>query len=497
MNLYKIQLKRERSLQLDIPKTPRNYWKCPECGNENIFVSRSNKCEVNECSGTLNIQDFVKDIKMIRHYRMKMERLFDMFTKLEMIPLSEQVVLSDVCDSKPYTQIEWKLMTLPYVLPVTFKRTVYSKQTRRPVRIEVPVDVPLILDCQKYIDPTVGIMPNTTTIYDLHTIVWHGGNSPSGGHYKVWSKQGGHWVEFNDKMTKKVDLKITKYQDDPTKEYIEDYHKDSYTWSIYMVVYTRQDISSFDLSRVQVHTHTVTEEGVVVEDDQPTPTTDATETTATAATTTTDKPLSPVEEQETEQLGQTQSVPVPEVQTVPVPEEQLSKQKAPLKPLVDIPVLEIDLDLDLSDFEMVGDPTEQVVEMPSLEEMKLKVDFELIEIVLNFSEEPTNKALLGNTKWLEEDGEYFLAYEENDEPVRFFMTCVENKSKGTKLSDGHRVPIDNKVYVEQDNGQNEGNVVEYAIITGITNQLNDTQTESTGQKIKEIENGVFDGKYQL
>ena len=80
---------------------------------------------------------------------------------------------------------------------------------------------------------------NEATKYELESIIWHGGDSSSGGHYKTWSKKNGNWYEFNDSSAKSVKLITTTYEDNPGILYIQDYHMSDYKWLVYMVQYKK------------------------------------------------------------------------------------------------------------------------------------------------------------------------------------------------------------------------------------------------------------------
>ena len=250
-NLYKINYNTEQSMILDIPHTERNYWICPECKTENVFKPNDLTC---------SLEARLKNIPEIRkpqYYKKTLEELLSFYTSQEILEEGE-TLNSTVCPESYYDKRETRLVSLPYVLNLSFKRTISRRGHY--IKIDIPIHVPLILDMNEFIEPELFENDRIETLYSLQTIVWHGGYSErNGGHYKVWSKQGGKWVEFNDSQVNDVMPNII---DIGGTQYIQDYDKSDYIWNIYMTTYVRQDIDTFKYKSMNVKAVEVKEDTV-------------------------------------------------------------------------------------------------------------------------------------------------------------------------------------------------------------------------------------------
>ena len=214
-NLYKINYNTSQSLKLDIPHTDRNYWICPQCESENVFKPNDLIC-IN-CEKRLETPP---EIRQPQFYKKTLEELMSFYISQETLPESE-TLQSTVCPDSYYNIRETRIVSLPYVLNISFQRTI----TRRGnyIKVDIPIHVPLLLDMSEFVESNLFESDRIESLYNLQTIVWHGGYSEmNGGHYKVWSKQGGKWVEFNDSQVNDVIPKIIEIDG---KSYIQDYER--------------------------------------------------------------------------------------------------------------------------------------------------------------------------------------------------------------------------------------------------------------------------------
>jgi hypothetical protein len=408
---------------------------------------------------------------------MKFEDALQQYLEPEEMKPEEQI-RSTIYNTKSYSLKEFKFSTLSPFLTFLLKRTEYATTVNTPIRIEVPVDMPLSLDMRPYID-SVEAISEAQSKYTLHSIVWHGGASPQGGHYKTWAKNEGHWYEFEDTNVKPVSLKIKRYESTPDQEYLEDFHVDSHRWTIYMVVYKRAVPFVYNAAAVQVASLPTIDEKDLPELPRVLP--------AKAQPT---LPIlekekegeAPIPEKDTSLSAEPVSVHVP-TRTKPTPESDTVSTMIATE-LAALGLKDSDLKLDLN-LDILRPSQQPIVPEPET------ANYELVEIMLNLPK-PDNKLLLTNTEWKEasdtDPKEYYMTTK-SGEDVRFFMTCPELED--SSISDGNRQPIDNIVYVHsEESGEN----VEFAKILKKTKK----KTKQTQEdKIKELENKLFESIYKL
>ena len=445
-NLYKINYNVTPSLTLDIPHTERNYWTCPQCETENVFKPNDYTCEA--CEIELEKQPVIRKAPFYKKY---LEELLGFYTSTERLQEGE-TVRSDVCPESYYNIRETRIVSLPYLLNLSFKRTIIRKGTY--IKIDVPVHVPLILDMSDFIESGLFETDRIETLYSLQTIVWHGGYSnKNGGHYKVWSKQGSNWVEFNDSQVSDV---IPKIIDLNGKQYIQDYDNSDYIWNIYMVTYARQDIDRFVYKSLNVKAVEVAD---VPEADDDVPEVEV----ETKVEEVDDAPDGEVDVPEVEV-----ETKVEEVDDVPEPEP---KQVINKPTLIDVPEIDgIDFVMDIEDDE---DEDEEIIP-------------DLVEVLISYKTDPNNsKLLLDNTKmkYDEDDNSYYLV-DKSGEPISLYM--LYNK-KYKDVSDGNKVPIDNVIFYYNSN-------INENMIYG---KISELDINSENIKVKDIENKVYEGIYNI
>ena len=207
-----------------------------------------------------------------------------------------------------------------------------------------------------FIEPNLFENDRIESLYSLQTIVWHGGYSEkNGGHYKVWSKQGGKWVEFNDSQVKDV---IPKLIEIDGKSYIQDYEKSDYVWNIYMMTYIRQDIDTFTYKSMKVKAVEVDVVEIVEKEKEKEP-----------------EPVVEDEEEEKKEEKEEETEPVMEEEEEedekePVVEEEEEEEEPGVKPdktyLIDVP------EIDGIDF-VIDDIEPEIVEK--------EIDPDLVEVI--------------------------------------------------------------------------------------------------------------------
>jgi ubiquitin C-terminal hydrolase len=475
-DLYKINYNTSKSLTLDIPHTERTYWICKECETENVFKPNDLICEA--CDARF---EKIHDIRQPQFYKKTLEELMAFYTSQETLDEGERL-RSTVCPESYYDVRETRIVSLPYVLNLSFKRTI----TRRGhyIKVDIPVNVPLILDMSDFIEPALFETDRIETLYSLQTIVWHGGYSKKhGGHYKVWSKQGGKWVEFNDSKVNDVIPRVVEMNG---KSYIQDYQKSDYIWNIYMMTYIRQDIDTFAYKSLKV-------KAVEVEEDI--------------------SGQFPVPEVEEDISGQ---FPVPEVEEdisgqFPVPEvEEDDEDKPELFP----EVVEVDEADEADEDESVPEPESVInkltlIDVPKIDGIDFVADYmvdndlepeivekeiepDLVEVIISYKTEPTNPGLvLDNTKMFfdEEDDSYYLV-DESEEPVSFYMLYDKSDINYENESDGKKVPIDNTLfYYNAEINEN--------MIYGKIPEFDANLEGETAIRVKNIENKLYEGEFTI
>lgn len=442
-NLYKINYNTSQSLKLDIPHTERNYWICPNCETENVFKPNDLTCEA--CDSRL---ETLPKIRQPQFYKKTLEELLSFYTSQETLPDGE-TLQSTVCPESYYNIRETRIVSLPYVLNLSLQRTISRRGHY--IKVDIPIHVPLILDMGDFIEPNLFETDRIESLYSLQTIVWHGGYSEkNGGHYKVWSKQGGKWVEFNDSQVKDVIPKIIEIDG---KSYIQDYEKSDYVWNIYMLTYIRQDIDTFTYKSMKVK---VVEVDVVIdetveEEKEPEP-----------------EPI--VEDKEEREPGKE---PVMEEE-----EEEKEEETDPgVKPDIQKPTLVDVPEIDGIDF-VINDVEPEIIEK--------EIDPDLVEVIVSYKDEPNNEnLLLENTKFFfdEEDNSYYLV-DDSGEPVSFYM--LYDKNTGS-ISDGNKVPIDSVLFYH--NSEIDENMI-YGKIPELDSKLGEV-------KVKDIENKLFELEFTI
>ena len=448
-NLYKINYNTSQSLKLDIPHTERNYWICPECETENVFKPNDLICEA--CDSRLETQP---KIRQPQFYKKTLEELLSFYTSQETLPDGE-TLQSTVCPESYYNVRETRIVSLPYVLNLSFQRTISRRGNY--VKVDIPIHAPLILDMGDFIEPNLFENDRIESLYSLQTIVWHGGYSEkNGGHYKVWSKQGGKWVEFNDSRVKDVIPKLIEIEG---KSYIQDYEKSDYVWNIYMMTYIRQDIDTFTYKSMKVK---AVEVDVDVDVDVDVGVDETVEKEK-------EKEPEPFVEEEEEDKDPDEE---PDVEAEEEEEEEPGVKPDIQKPtLIDVP------EIDGIDFVM-DDIEPEIVEK--------EIDPDLVEVIVSYKVEPNNKnLLLENTKFFfdEEDGSYYLV-DDSGEPVSFYM--LYDKNAGS-VSDGNKVPIDNVLFYH--NSEIDENII-YGKIPELDSKLGEV-------KVKDIENKLFEIEFTI
>ena len=452
-NLYKINYNTSQSLKLDIPHTERNYWICSECETENVFKPNDLTCEA--CNSRLETQP---KIRQPQFYKKTLEELLSFYTSQETLPDGE-TLQSTVCPESYYNVRETRIVSLPYVLNVSLQRTISRRGNY--VKVDIPIHVPLILDMGDFIEPNLFENDRIESLYSLQTIVWHGGYSEkNGGHYKVWSKQGGKWVEFNDSQVKDV---IPKLIEIDGKSYIQDYEKSDYTWNIYMMTYIRQDIDTFTyksmkVKAVEVDVDVDVDIDEIIEKEK-------------------EKEPEPIVEDEEEE--EKEPVMEEEEEKSVVEKEEEKDEKEPdvkqdiQKPnLIDVP------EIDGIDF-IIDDVEPEIIEK--------EIDPDLVEVIVSYKDEPNNEnLLLENTKFFfdEEDNSYYLV-DNSGEPVSFYM--LYDKNDTGSVSDGNKVPIDNVLFYH--NSEIDENMI-YGNIPELESKIGDF-------KVKDIENKLFEIEFTI
>jgi ubiquitin C-terminal hydrolase len=447
-NLYKINYNTSQSLKLDIPHTERNYWICSECETENVFKPNDLTCEA--CNSRL---ETLPKIRQPQFYKKTLEELLSFYTSQETLPDGE-TLQSTVCPESFYNIRETRIVSLPYVLNVSLQRTISRRGNY--LKIDIPIHVPLILDMGGFIEPTLFENERIESLYGLQTIVWHGGYSEkNGGHYKVWSKQGGKWVEFNDSQVKDV---IPKLIEIDGKSYIQDYEKSDYVWNIYMITYIRQDIDTFTYKSMKVKAVEV-----VIDDDVDETVEEEKEK---------EPEPEPIVEKAEEEEGEEGEEPEPE----PIVEEKENKEPG-VKPDIQKPTLVDVPEIDGIDF-VIDDVEPEIVEK--------EIDPDLVEVIVSYKVEPNNEnLLLEDTKFFfdEEDNSYYLV-DNSGEPVSFYM--LYDKNAGS-VSDGNKVPIDNVLFYY--NSEIDENMI-YGKIPELESKIGDF-------KVKDIENKLFEIEFTI
>jgi ubiquitin C-terminal hydrolase len=468
-DLYKIDYSVEKSLQLDIPHTERNYWICPECQTENVYKHDDLVCTA--CDTALVEQP---QIKMPQYYRMPIGNLLEYYTTKESLA-SDEYLKSDICEGSYYQFREPRFVSLPPILNFTFRRIITRNGFY--MKVDVPVDIPLVLNMSTYVDPLVYIGSDKSLLYDLQSIVWHGGFSrANGGHYKVWSKQDGYWYEFNDSDVKKISLNTEIINGDT---YIKDYDKSDYTWNIYMTVYNRQDIDGFTYN----HITQLPDEHTISKDGEPKLTEPKlTEPVKSKLSTINDVTEMDDEEQEQEQEQLETDIESKQDIVQDVVEKDIAVEELPKTGLVDIPELQgIQFDTDLFDINKQDEDNEDNENDEDYD--TLEKEYDLVEIIINYPDEPVSDLLLENTKWVNEDDGYYLANKQSDEPISLYMLYEKSSDD---ISDGNKIPIDNTLYY-YNSETNENSI--YGVLNEYDNK--------TLERVKDIENKIYENTYTV
>jgi ubiquitin C-terminal hydrolase len=461
-NLYKINYNTSQSLKLDIPHTERNYWICPQCDSENVFKPNDLICMA--CESRL---ETLPKIRQPQFYKKTLEELMSFYTSQETLSDGE-TLQSTVCPESYYNIRETRIVSLPYVLNLSFQRTISRRGHY--VKVDIPIHVPVILDMGEFIEPNLFENDRIESLYSLQTIVWHGGYSEkNGGHYKVWSKQGGKWVEFNDSKVKDVIPKIIEING---KSYIQDYERSDYVWNIYMTSYIRQDIDTFTYKSMKIKAVEV-DETVEEEEKEPEPIEEDEKVEKE------EKEPEPIVEEdekvEKEEKEEKEPEPIVEEDKTDKKDEkdkEEEEKESNVKPDIQKPTLVDVPEIDGIDF---------IIDNVEPEIIEKEIDPDLVEVIVSYKDEPNNEnLLLENTKFFfdEEDNSYYLV-DNSGEPISFYM--LYDKNEGS-VSDGNKVPIDNVLFYH--NSEIDENMI-YGKIPELESKIGDF-------KVKDIENKLFE-----
>lgn len=425
--LYKTQLIKTNHLSLQIPKTNRHFWTCKKCSYENLYAPNKELQTCDNCEALLNnIVDYTSNIKKVDYYRTTLFNLLDLYISEEFLR-SDSSVPSNLCKGS-YNFKTSDIMSCPRLLSLVILRNINN------IRIDIPVDVPLDLDLNNYLDIQSNDKNSNKTLYELYGIIWHGGKSSKGGHYKTWvCSENNQWYELNDDVSTKITIRTSSHNGFDT-EFISDHDEQDYSWNIHMVFY--RQIGRFDYDP-EIKTNY------------------------------------PMDKDETEEI--TQIDQIDELSKIDEIKEKLKENTDLLDDIKLKPDLESDEQSDLN----------QEIPLETDVEEDLDVDFDLIipdndyeytELIVNFKNNP-GIVKLANTKWIE-TGDGWILVDDSGEDIRFLVT-----TRKSSLQDGEKTVLDNELYYYN----NEPDTVElYGKLLGGDNM-----------KIMEIENNLYDGNILL
>lgn len=93
-----------------------------------------------------------------------------------------------------------RILRLPRMIAISFVRKIMNR--RENYKIEIPVDVPAVLDMSPFLEDA-SVAEQISTVYELHMFVHHTGGANSG-HYTAYVKTDGQWLLLNDSHVSKV-----------------------------------------------------------------------------------------------------------------------------------------------------------------------------------------------------------------------------------------------------------------------------------------------------